>query len=171
MYAAHGSPSVTGLPGSAVSIGLPVCGSTLAAMAFSMGATRFQAFSEPDGINEGPKRAPTSPPDTAVVKNWNLSAYFCSRATESVHKLLPVSITTSSGESPAVINCSQTASTASPAGMDSKITAGEVNESSIASKAETGIMRAGCSPRSFSSCFTIASTRPASRSKQATRYP
>ena len=48
---------------------LPVSGSTLAAMASQMGLSDCQACLLPPGMSEGPKRAPSSPPETPVPMN------------------------------------------------------------------------------------------------------
>ena len=40
--------------------------STLAAMAWKIGPTAGQAFADPPGMMDGPRRAPSSPPETPV---------------------------------------------------------------------------------------------------------
>src|SRR4051812_44055266 len=104
-----------GLPGDAPVSGLPVLGSTLAEMDSQMGLRRAQALRSPPGMSDGPKRAPSSPPETPEPKNVSLPRYFCSRAMVSVHRLLPPSTTMSSASMPASMSDSQTASTAGPA--------------------------------------------------------
>ena len=66
MYVVQGTPPVTGLPGAAPGIGLPLAGSTFAAMAFQTGSRAAQASGRPPGISEGPNRAPSSPPSSGT---------------------------------------------------------------------------------------------------------
>ena len=58
----HAKPPVTGFPGVAPSIGLPVFLSTLAAIAVQIGFRCFHACFVPPGMSDGPNRAPSSPP-------------------------------------------------------------------------------------------------------------
>ncbi len=111
----QGTPPVTGLPGAAPGIGLPVFASTLAATASQMGFSSSQASNSPPGMSDGPKRAPSSPPDTPEpMKRRFFSRSAFSRRMVSVQSALPPSITmspaSSSGTSP-----SMTASVALPA--------------------------------------------------------
>src|SRR5438105_307232 len=66
MYVVHGTPPLTGFPGDAPARGLPVFGSTLAATASQMGFNSCQAANSPPGMSDGPKRAPSSPPETPL---------------------------------------------------------------------------------------------------------
>ena len=93
MYSAHEKPPTTGLPGLPPSIGSPVTASTLAAISRQIGSRLAQALRVPDGINEGPKRAPVSPPETPdPIKSMPLTASSFSRRIVSVHNELPPSI-------------------------------------------------------------------------------
>src|SRR5262245_5021233 len=117
MYAVHASAlgAIIGLPGEAPVSGLPVFGLTLAAIASQIGLSRRHASGSPPGMSDGPKRAPSSPPETPEPKKVSLPRYFFSRAMVSVQRLLPPSTTMSSGSIPAPMSESQTASTAGPA--------------------------------------------------------
>ena len=105
-------------PGLLRSNGFPVCASTFADIASHIGLIRVHAYGEPLGISAGPKRAPTSPPETADENKIKLLLYFFSRATVSTQRLFPVSIIMSSGCMPAPIKLSETWSTGAPAGTE-----------------------------------------------------
>ena len=93
MYSAHEKPPTTGFPGLPPSIGSPVAGSTFAAMSRQIGSKLAQALRVPEGISDGPKRAPVSPPDTPEpIKSMPLTASSFSRRMVSVHSELPPSI-------------------------------------------------------------------------------
>ena len=93
MYSAQEKPPTTGLPGLPPSIGSPVTASTLAAMSRQIGSKLAHALRVPEGINDGPKRAPVSPPDTPEpIKSMPLTANSFSRRMVSVHNELPPSI-------------------------------------------------------------------------------
>ena len=86
-------PPSIGFPGAAPSIGLPVSESTLAAIAFHIGSISAQASIEPPGMSEGPKRAPSSPPDTPEpMKRMPFLVSSFSRRIVSSHLALPPSI-------------------------------------------------------------------------------
>ncbi len=81
--------------------------STLAATASQIGFNSSQAANSPPGISDGPKRAPSSPPETPLPMNrrpFSRSAF--SRRIVSVQSALPPSITmspaSSSGTSPSI---------------------------------------------------------------------
>ncbi len=100
MYAVQGTPPTAGLPGAAPASGLPVFGSTLAAIASQTGFSSSQAANSPPGIREGPKRAPSSPPDTPEpMKRRPFSRSAFSRRIVSVQSELPPSTTMSPGSS------------------------------------------------------------------------
>ena len=93
MYSAHEKPPTTGLPGLPPSIGSPVTESTLAAISRQIGSRLDHALRVPDGMSDGPKRAPVSPPDTPEpIKSMPLTANSFSRRIVSVHNELPPSI-------------------------------------------------------------------------------
>ena len=93
MYVVQLKPPSTGLPASAPSSGLPVSGSTLAAMAFQIGSNCDHASRSPPGIKDGPKRAPSSPPDTPEpMKRRPLAVRFFSRRIVSPQFALPPSM-------------------------------------------------------------------------------
>ena len=103
----QGTPPVTGLPGAAPSIGLPVFASTFAAIAVQIGSSSFHASLSPPGMSEGPKRAPSSPPETPEPMNrrpFSVSAF--SRRIVSSQCALPPSMmmspASSSGTSPSI---------------------------------------------------------------------
>ena len=97
MYAVHGTPPSMGLPGAAPSSGLPVFASTLAAMAFQIGLRSFYDAGSPPGISEGPKRAPSSPPETPEpMKRQLFGVAAFSRRIVSVQSALPPSMMMSS---------------------------------------------------------------------------
>ena len=74
-------------------IGLPVCGSTLAAIAFHIGFDLSHAHGSPPGISEGPNLAPSSPPETPEPKNRRPRSFSSfSRRMVSVHRALPPSM-------------------------------------------------------------------------------
>ena len=115
MCAVHANPPVTGFPGSAPSMGLPVFLSTLAAIAFHIGLRCCHACFVPPGMSDGPKRAPSSPPDTPdPTKCIFLVASWFSRRMVSSQRLFPPSMTMSSLSSRGR-SCAMTASTGPPA--------------------------------------------------------
>jgi hypothetical protein len=74
-------------------IGLPVLASTFAATAFQIGSSSFHAPSSPPGMSDGPKRAPSSPPDTPEpMKRRPFSRRAFSRRMVSVQSALPPSM-------------------------------------------------------------------------------
>ena len=90
----QGTPPVTGLPGAAPGSGLPVFASTFAAIAVHTGSSSAHASRLPPGIRDGPKRAPSSPPDTPEpTNNKPCSASARSRRMVSVKSALPPSPT------------------------------------------------------------------------------
>ena len=93
MYSAQEKPPSTGLPGAPPSNGSPVTASTLAAISRQMGSKLAHALRVPDGINDGPKRAPVSPPETPEpINSMPLATNSFSRRIVSVHNELPPSI-------------------------------------------------------------------------------
>ena len=103
------------LSGLAPISGFPVLGSTLAAIAVQIGSSSFQASIEPPGISDGPKRAPSSPPETPEPINCNpRSVRAFSLRMVSSHLALPPSMIISSLSSNG-IRASITASVALPA--------------------------------------------------------
>ena len=96
-------------------MGFPVVSSTFAAMASQMGLSSFHALCLPPGMREGPKRAPSSPPETPEPINRNpFSFSIFSRRIVSVQRALPPSIMMSSG-SRSSVSPSITASVGPPA--------------------------------------------------------
>jgi hypothetical protein len=146
MYAVQGSPPVTGLPGAQSSSGLPVLGSTLAAMASQIGRRCSHEAGCPPGMSEGPKRAPTSPPLTPEPKKRQRSAYCFSRRMVSVQRLLPQSTTMSSGSTPAPRSCSTTASTGAPALTRRRILRGVLSAATKSGSAAAPTSPPGVSP-------------------------
>ena len=104
-----------GLPGVAPVSSTPVTASTLEATASQIGLSSAQAAASPPGIRDGPKRAPSSPPDTPEpMKRRPLALSSFSRRMVSVQRALPPSMMMSPG-SKAAASSLITASVGPPA--------------------------------------------------------
>ncbi len=113
----------------------------LAQMAWKMGLIRGQAAGLPPGINDGPWRAPSSPPETPLPTYSRplLSTYWVRRIV-SVKWLLPPSMRTSPFSSNGN-RCSMSSSTALPALTSMMILRGFFSEETNSSTV--------CAPKNF----------------------
>ena len=116
MYAVQGTPPTTGLPGAQSSSGLPVFGVDLGGDGLPDRLAGAPTPSgSPPGISDGPKRAPSSPPETPEPKKRQLVGVLLLAADGVGPQALPQSTTMSSLSTPAPRSCSMTASTGAPA--------------------------------------------------------
>ena len=112
MWATQGTPPLIGLPGAPPVNSTPVVASTFAAIASQIGLSSAHAAGSPPGMSEGPKRAPSSPPETPEPINRKpLALRAFSLRMVSVQRALPPSIIMS----PAVKTLASSSITASVA--------------------------------------------------------
>ena len=139
--------------------------SVLAAMASRIGATCWYAWRSPAGMSDGPRRAPSSPPETPMPKKWTMrSRQMSSRRMVSLKWELPPSMTMSPGARYGMIFCSVW-STGSPALIIIRMRRGRSSERHSSCK---DLVPISCRPAFWR---TNWSTQSVSRFHTATECP